>query len=566
MFSVRQIQLARHTPTEVIQLAYLCALLEQRTQPLDSTSKRFRAVAFFLEEVVKVVPLESVFDAIAYEEHDIALECARALKQRNPKLQFSQQMIIGAGIAATRASSGYRGDAIDQFLLPLMFAHNMLSKFFSEFQPQQLPDDSIEWDEQHREHVQVGASTHDGQKPSQAKSVRQHSQQLSKKKATYSAVASKGSSESESNSSKEVASPQTVQPHPIKLLQPLPFIPVPIPIVVDELEPPRPFPSALVDYLNGCVTALLRNQPQEPTINAVGNTNIEEVYPVTGTRRNPYFKSPLQVLREAMHDIDKYTEETQRTNPSRTETSNRRMLNLINKIYNHDVAVCASLLGAFMEQQIRIPLINSPKETAEELSSAAPVAVGVWALFSQNLRSLQEMLSTSNHSTLVVEIKEYIESFSQQLSDHESKMYAGKLQFLLQGIKETVTASSQYISYSLEHHLYKNIKFDKGLSLKQLITQWDKLFENDALSLIGKSHRSLVARWLKWTILVHDLREALAEYTCIGVTGLVNSGKSLLVKELFKIDVRNQSLTLKWGIIFTFCDFLYRKLKLVQEL
>ena len=241
-----------------------------------------------------------------------------------------------------------------------------------------------------------------------------------------------------------------------------------------------------------------------------------------------------------MQDIEKYTEETQRKNPSRTETSNRRMLNLIDKIYNEDVAVCASLLGAFMEQQIRIPLINdSLKETAEVLSDAAPVAVGVWALFSQNLRSLQEMLFASNHSALVIEIKEYIESVSEQTSDYENKMYAGKLQFLLQGIKETVTASSQYISYSLEHHLFKNIKFDKNLSLKQLITQWDKLFENDALSLIGRSHRSLVARWLKWTLLIHNLREALAEYTCIGVTGLVNSGKSLLVKELFKIEARN---------------------------
>jgi GTP-binding protein EngB required for normal cell division len=533
LFSVRQIQLAMHTPTQVIQLAYLCALLEQRTQPFDSTSKRYKAVACFLEEVVKVVPLESVFDAIAYEDHHIALECATALKQRNPNLQFSQQMITGAGIAATRAISGYRGDVIDQFFLPLMFTHNLLSCYFSEFQPQQLPDDSSEWDGQHHE---SNPNNKDGQK----QSTRVPSQ-LSKKKAnkpSYSAVASKGSSESKSIVSKEVVSPQLVQPQAIKmLLRPPPFIPVPIPVVVDRFQQPMPFPPDLVKYLNGCVTALLKQRPSVHAVSAVGSTNIEEVYPIAGTRRKQYFKSPLQVLREAMQDIEKYTEETQRKNPSRTETSNRRMLNLIYKIYNEDVAVCASLLGAFMEQQIRIPLINdSLKETAEVLSDAAPVAVGVWALFSQNLRSLQEMLSASNHSALVIEIKEYIESVSEQISDYENKMYAGKLQFLLQGIKETVTASSQYISYSLEHHLFKNIKFDKNLSLKQLITQWDKLFENDALSLIGRSHRSLVARWLKWTLLVHNLREALAEYTCIGVTGLVNSGKSLLVKELFKIE------------------------------
>ena len=537
VFSVRQTQLAMHTPTQVIQLAYLCALLEQRSQPSESTSKRFRAVACFLEEVVKVVPLESVFDAIAYEEHDVALECAKALMQRNPTLQISQQMIIGAGIAATRASSGYRGDAIDEFLLPLMFAHSMLSQFFLEFQPQPVHDEfnphQIEWESQ-----QECTSGRDGSRPKPASLPTQP--QSSKKKPkglSYSEVASnKGGPEMEKGSSMEVVSPK--KPQPLKMLTP-PFIPVPIPIVVDESHQPKPFPLPLVNYLNRCVTTLLEKLKEEHIIaSAVGKTNIEDVYPVTGTRRNPYFKSPLQVLRQAMQDIEKYTEETHRTSASRTESSNRRMLNIIHRIYNHDVAVCASLLGAFMEQQIRIPLINSAKETAEELSHAAPVAVGVWALFSQNLRSLQDMLSTSNHSALVVEIKEYIEGISQQLPDHESKMYAGKLQFLLQGVKETVTASSQYISYSLEHQLYRNIKIDKTLSLKQLIHQWDKLFKNDALSLIGESHRSLVARWLKWTILIHDLREALAQYTCIGVTGLVNSGKSLLVKKLFKIMVK----------------------------
>ena len=116
-------------------------------------------------------------------------------------------------------------------------------------------------------------------------------------------------------------------------------------------------------------------------------------------------------------------------------------------------------------------------------------------------------------------------------------MYAGKLQFLLQGMQQIVTASSQYISYSLERQLYSSKKVDRNETLKHLITQWDKIFKNDALSLIGESHRPLVARWLKWTILIHDLRETLAQYTCIGVTGLVNSGKSLLVQKVFKIEV-----------------------------
>ena len=531
-FSVRQIQLAKHTPTQVIQLAYLCALLEQRDKPSDS--KRFEALGHFLEEVVKVVPLESVLNAIAYERHDIALECAKALRERNPNLQPSQQMIVAAGTAAARASSGYNGAAINEFLLPLfLFSQNMLFQFF---QSQQVQDDLPEPECQQsvkrrrqssgREKHQSASLTHPSSQPSKKKG----------KKPSYSAVASGKSSESDG------------EPHTQaeKMMQPSQFIPVPLPIPVflDQLPPPQPFPSYMVEYLNGCYRDLLcQLQKQGAIKSVVGTTSINEVYSVT-TRRRSYFKSPLQVLRDAMSEIAAYTDETQRITSPRTETHNRQMLKLIGNIYKHDVAVCAALLGAFMEQQIRIPLLNSPKDTAEALSSkAAPVAVGVWALFSQNLSSLQQMLSSSNHSALIVEIKEYIEGIRQQLPENEAKMYAGKLQFLLQGIKGTVTASSQYISYSLEHQLCSNLKFKKSITLKQLIHHWDEIFENDALSLIVESHRPLVARWLKWTILVHDLRETLAKYTCIGVTGLVNSGKSLLVKDLFKIQVIGVSIT-----------------------
>ena len=534
---MRQIQLAKHTPTQVIQLAYLCALLEQQGQPSDS--KLFKAVGHFLEEVVKVVPLESVLDAIAYEEYDIALECAEALKKRKPRLQPSQQMIMAAGTAAARASSGYNGAEINECLLPLfLFAQNMLFQVFPELQAQQIQDDcpgpllcELE-DEQSTQRLTQPSGRDKNQTP--ARTVLHSSSQSSKKKGKklYSAVTSGKAlpeSHGEAHSEPEVVPPQQAQFIPI---------PLPIPVFLDQLPPPQPFPPHMVNYLNGCLRDLICQLQQQGGIKtAVGTANINEVYSVT-ERRTSHFKSPLQVLRDGMREIATYIEEPQRKNPPMTETHNRQMLKVIDKIYKHDVAVCAALLGAFMEQQIRIPLLNSPKDTAEALSSkAAPVAVGVWALFSQNKSSLQQMLSSSKHSALIVEIREYIEGISQQLPENEARMYAGKLQFLLQGIKGTVTASSQYISYSLEHQLCNNLKFEKSISLKQLIHQWDEIFQKDALSLIVESHRPLVARWLKWTILIHDLREALAMYTCIGVTGLVNSGKSLLVKNLFKIQV-----------------------------
>ena len=104
-----------------------------------------------------------------------------------------------------------------------------------------------------------------------------------------------------------------------------------------------------------------------------------------------------------------------------------------------------------------------------------------------------------------------------------------------------MTCSAQYISYSLEHHLFKlsqQLHFDKSLSVKQLVEKWESTFKDDALLLVAKSHRPLIARWLKWALLVHDLRETLASYTSVGVIGLSNSGKSLLVNSLFDIQVK----------------------------
>lgn len=534
-FSVRQMQLAKHTPTQVIQLAYLCALLEQQGQQTES--KRFKALAHFLEEAVKIVPLESVFDAIAYQTHEIALECAKALNGRKPQLQPSQLMIAGVYHAAVRARGGYHASVINKTwsimtVKSLLQVHvNPVLPVHQQSQPQIKQGQATP--AQPQSHAK--AKGHPSQKP--PSSMKKPGEGEPNKSYSDAVTARKVSGNELSH---QRTFPQQV-PQPPQLL-PVQFS-IPIPVLVDQSQHSPPFPSHVTAYLEQCWKDVLQQKGTQEFLKlcVVSKTNISEVYSMS--RRRAYFKSPLQVLTDALQKIATYTNSTQMT--SGTRLPNEEMLKLIQTIYRYDVAVCAALLGSFMEQQIHIPLLNTPKDTAETLSSqAAPVAVGVWALFSLNLKDLQNTLSSSSHNALIVEIKEYIEGISQQLPENENRMYAnddrmyaGKLQFLLQGIKETVTASSQYISYSLEHQLCNNLKFERAITLRKLITQWDEIFKDDALYLIAESHRPLVARWLKWTLLVHDLREALAQYTCIGVTGLVNSGKSLLVKKLFGIEV-----------------------------
>ena len=540
-FSVRQMQLAKHTPSEVIQLAFLCALLEQRDQKSDS--KRFKAIAHFLEQTVKVVPIESVFGAIAYKGYDIALDCAKALKESKLQLQPSPIMLMGALRASIRAHTGHDGSVIDRYIIPSVKSVQqafMAAKWWLYSIQQQGFANPMPLHPQQVITTQFVVRS-DVQPKIQRKLAAPQAQTLHHNP-QHSSVAKVSHQKPPKQSSEAVpAGVSSTPPGSLSLQQQFTFH---FPIFLDhsQFPQPTPFPVHIMKYLDKCLKVMLEQMPSIEFCTemcVVSKVNISEIYSVSPPVPGAHFKSPLKVLSEGLKNISTLTDAVDTSHMS-AKLPNERMLSLIETAFKRDAAVCASLLGAFMEQQIHIPLINTAKNTAEMLSSqAAPVAVGVWALFSQNLSTLLAKLESTNCSTLNVEIREYIEGIRQQLPANENRMYAGKLQFMLQGIKEVVTAGSQYISYSLEHQLCNNEKFKrhKSSSLKRLITQWDKIFKGDALSLIAESHRPLVARWLKWTILVHDLREALAQYTCIGVTGLVNSGKSLLVKKLFDIEV-----------------------------
>ena len=532
-FSPRQVQMAKYTPSQVIKLAYICALLEQKHDQ-GGKSKRFKAIAFFLNQAVKVVPLESIFRAIAYQKYEIALECAEALKKRKLNLHASQLMIMGALKASIRAHLGYEGGLIDQLIIPpvlpvhqmLILAKRWLHTIYR--QGGQTPSQQFS--------IQLGvfqsSVLQQNLPPTQNPSVPSRMSNSSTPQKKYSEAVVGG--QSQQQESPKVPATQIMA------------VPLPFPVFVDPHIRPSLvlFPPHIMKFLADCLRGLMEQTETHQCFEfgtdlcVVTRANISDVYSIS-PKKSAHFRSPLQLLSDSLKKISTFTDfiEADQASPG-TQLPNEQMLKMLDEIFEKDVAICASLLGAFMEQQIRIPLIYTAKTTAETLSSnTAPVAVGVWALFSQNCDTLKAKLESNNQSKLIVEIKEYIEGISQQLPQNEDRMYAGKLQFLLQGIQEIVTASNQYISYSLEYQLCQNLKFEKTISLGNLIDQWDKIFENDALSLIGESHRPLVARWLKWTILIHDLREALAQYTSIGVTGLVNSGKSLLVKKLFKIQV-----------------------------
>ena len=124
-------------------------------------------------------------------------------------------------------------------------------------------------------------------------------------------------------------------------------------------------------------------------------------------------------------------------------------------------------------------------------------------------------------------------------------MYDGKLKFLVSNIDQKAGAdiapsSSDFCIYALEQTL-KDLCLKHSItvqtSIDTIVNKWADYFKNCPLVNVAKSHHSLIARWIKWSLMVGELRVTLEKYTTITVAGLVNSGKSQLMKTLFGLDV-----------------------------
>ena len=405
----RQEQLAKLTPSEVIELSYLNALLEYQPQhSAQPLSDRMTAIRKFLEEVVKVVPLESIGYSVAYGDKHTKQQCAKALDTLRD-LSPSKMMIDAltkAKLSCDSCSSALRESEAG---LRQMTAHN---------------------------------------------------------------------------------------------------------------------PTG--NCLCSLITRLLdmMGMPDEST-GIISGQNLKALYPMSSS--TPDLKSPLDTLwswRKSLSGTGKAT--------------NNCMLTLVNEIRQQELAVCTSLLGSFMDQQeIEIPLSRS---NVNQLNVSANATVGVRAIVNLDLERMQTLVEESPGEEFIVKFEAYVRNIIREEDRRapDDEKCTAKLQFIAQGSRKTVTCSTECISYHLEKQLAELCKDKPAIhpdNLENLVSEWDKIFEKNILSLVAKTHRPMMARWLNWSLMVHNLRIELAKYTTIGVVGPVNCGKSTLVKALFTLDM-----------------------------
>ena len=299
-----------------------------------------------------------------------------------------------------------------------------------------------------------------------------------------------------------------------------------------------------------------RQEAQCSNVKVICNLNIDEIYPakVTATdAKSKSLKPPIDVLvlaKKKLNELQTKAESEILLSFKEGENSvnkakalhNERMVRMIDDIIENELIICVSLLGAFMQQQICVPFINSPKETAHILQTTkVPPTVGVWALFSLDMLDLQNMLGSKKGKGLIVEVENYIQGILSKIDEDrylkDDPRYAGKLQFLMQGMVSSVSCNTSYISYSLELQLLdlcRHFKISPSTRVEDLVKEWNKKFKGCVLFHVMQPYRPLLARWLIWSLNIHQLREELASHTTVGVIGLTNSGKSSLVSSLFK--------------------------------
>ena len=468
----------------MIELSFLGALLERHPHS-SSTSRRLEAIQAFLVEIVQVVPIESVFSCIAGMSNDQeARHLCHTLKLANIRPPLSLSFFINAGLAI----SNLRGEVIQPH------DNTTLEDLFYVF-----------------------------------------------------IVAAK------------------------KRALPLLTFNRSTPPTVDEARYLKWFGkdissrgrnSSRVEYLQDIVDEAIQQCTER--IPAISGLSIKTVFDATeqlsACDGNPEteplaktVKSPQSLLDESQQELQKLEDKAReklkgkgaiRNLETVTRANNKLLLEYVKKLRNEDLHLCIQIIIAFIEEQVRIPI------------SDFHLAISYWKLLKLGLGIFRRKvsddfivryISVGNHIKNIVDNTGRTFDLCDTSCDTNSQ-YAGKLQFLLSASlrsDEPSFVDDEYgsLTYSLEKHLYNKfahatvLKIDERTPVDVIERKWDTLFKDVGMSTVDSSHRRLIARWLKFSLMMHKLRDQLACNATVGIIGLVNSGKSSLVKELFKIEV-----------------------------
>ena len=484
-------QFARFSPPELVKIAFFCALLEQAPHSADKelVSRRFKLVKTFLEEVTQVVPIESVYSAMAYSEDE---ECAALCKQLLAALADSK---IPPSLSMWRNSLLYtmQQDQNDLDIPGLLDIYEWLSVTAVEFG--------------------------------------------------------------------NVLNVKTAG-----ILFKVLLICIGG-LVLDDNEQVNELirnPSKLaVNYISGRFQNMegLCDISAGFPLAAISSVNLHYLF----SKCSEF--SPLETLEESRREI--------------TQSQTHALFSLQKKTFQLNTVTL--IIVAFMQERLRVPLVddrpslwklskfyvrampvsiccsvqmmklidlNAEESESEEAKfnralKNQPMADGlqqyksiaqIVKLMDSNDEESEEAIFNRATKPLVDVVQQKLYKNSTLLVDN----YVTRLQLLVSGVGNAFGLSEPCKEYSLEAQLMRDcqqLTITRATPTETIVSKWDKLFKQTILFSVAKSFRPLIARWIRWSLMIHNLRHELAKLTAVGIAGLVNSGKSQLVNKLFQIKV-----------------------------
>lgn len=210
-------------------------------------------------------------------------------------------------------------------------------------------------------------------------------------------------------------------------------------------------------------------------------------------------------------------------------------------------ATCiASILDSFMSMQVQVPFVRTCKATAKALDHASNPEEGggdIWGLVGWK-HIVSQMgptkLGSQEMKPLMVNVSNYLGRYLGCQEELDSMGYSRKVHFICSAMSNAVSYSRRFISYSLEMQL-KALCQERGITTVTTMAEirrcWAEFFKDTALCQVAPSSQPIIARWIKWMLITHQLRENMAKRTTLGIIGLMNSGKSHLLNFLFQTKV-----------------------------
>ena len=491
--SGRQEQLARLSPCDVIELAYLSALLERRAA-IESESQRYEDIKTFFEDAVSVVPIESLFHAMATASPHTVIQCC--------KLFLSESEIL------------------------------------SPDEPSQILVDGMK-----QAVINIRGTFHVVIQRCRGKRAVRHSVPESSSKYQQSKSNSPESS---------VVSQRPFQTHSRTLI-----VQSNGEIIV---EATKAVPAKAIHKMEQFINAsrILAVCPRY-----LCGKNLECIYPCSEVEENPTCcKAPMSLLKGGRKELDLFSEKTSHIveingDAGSASNSNTLMLEALNNL-RKEFETCSTLLGAFMEAQVQVPLERRSNTYVEAIAkSAKSFGLDVWGLLILPFGDLKRVLEglPENCRRLIVDVTHSMYSLYDlvSVSNRRVRNYEGKLEFLLTSMQESSVSNRGFVSYSLERQLEEQCRkrniYDTT-PLDEILQQWQANFEDETLTLVPDHYRPLVARWIKWSLMINRLRESIAKQTAVGVIGLVNSGKSKFVRSIFGIKVNCVLFSTLKGVLY----------------